>query len=189
MTHHCICAVKHKEAKRNCPDYNLCVRLGVQAEPARAKPAPCFIFDLDDTLADNGHRMEYMQKGDWDTYFARCVDDPLISHVAAVATSLARCGFPIAIITGRSESVREETEHWLRKHSIFFARLYMRKNGDVRANSVMKLEALAELRASGYEPLMAFDDQPQTCKMWRDAGVPCAQVKGAEDFIEYKQRA
>lgn len=150
---------------------------------------PCFIFDMDGTLADDGHRHEHMKAGDWDTYFARCVDDPLIEHVAVIASSLSIRGFPMIIVTGRSESVREETIHWLQKHSLFFEKLYMRKKGDVRNNSVMKLEALAELRASGYEPLMAFDDQPATCKMWRDAGVPCAQVKGAEDFIEYKQRA
>jgi hypothetical protein len=45
------------------------------------------------------------------------------------------------------------------------------------------------LRASGFLPLMAFDDQPEICAMWRAAGVPCAQVKGAEDFEKYKQGA
>lgn len=150
---------------------------------------PCFIFDMDGTLADDGHRHEHMRNGDWDTYFSLCGEDPVIEHVAAIARALHAAGFTLIAITGRSDSVRAETVSWLERHSIPVARVYTRKKGDVRNNSVMKLEALAELRASGLEPLMAFDDQPATCKMWRDAGVPCAQVKGAEDFIEYKQRA
>lgn len=149
----------------------------------------CFIFDLDDTLADNAHRMEHLRQGDWDTYFSLCPHDPLIEHVAEVAKALNSFGYAIVIITGRNDSVKKETEDWLKQHGLLVEKLYMRKKGDFRSNSVMKLEALAELRNAGYEPLMVFDDQPTSCKMWREAGVPCAQVKGNEHYEEFKQHA
>jgi phosphoglycolate phosphatase-like HAD superfamily hydrolase len=150
---------------------------------------PCFIFDMDGTLAEDAWRNEHMRNGDWDKYFSLCGEDPVIEHVAHIARALSEAGYTIIVVTGRSDSVRAETTLWLAEHKIDAYLIFMRKKGDVRNNSVMKLEALAELRARGFAPLMAFDDQPHTCKMWRDAGVPCAQVKGAEDFIEYKQRA
>ncbi len=149
----------------------------------------CFIFDLDDTLADNGHRMHLLRAGQWDDYFALCHADPPIEATVQCAIALHVRGFPIIIISGRSESVRAETEAWLIRHVCLTERLYLRPVGDFRPNSVVKLEALADLRAAGFEPLMAFDDQPATCAMWRAAGVPCAQVRGEEDFVEYKQGA
>jgi phosphoglycolate phosphatase-like HAD superfamily hydrolase len=151
---------------------------------------PCFIFDLDDTLADNTHRMHLMRAGQWEEYFAQCPADPLIAHVAECANALHAFGYAIIVISGRSESVRKETEAWLEKHlKCFVERTYLRPRGDFRKNSEVKLEALADLRAAGFAPLMAFDDQPETCAMWRLAGVPCAQVRGSEEFEEYKQGA
>jgi phosphoglycolate phosphatase-like HAD superfamily hydrolase len=151
----------------------------------------CFIFDLDDTLADNSHRMHMMQAGLWDEYFSACPHDPLIEHVAECANALHAYGYALVIISGRSENVREETEAWLTKHlKCYFSMIYLRKQNDFRANSVVKLEALADLRSRDFEPLMAFDDQPATCAMWRAAGVPCAQVRAAEEYpAEYKQGA
>jgi len=143
-------------------------------------PRKCFIFDLDDTLADNTHRMHRMRAGRWDDYFAACPEDPPIVAVVECAIALHNRGFPIFIISGRSESVRKETEAWLMRHVCLVERIYLRALGDFRSNSVVKLEALEDLRASGFLPLMAFDDQPATCEMWRRAGVPCAQVRSAE---------
>lgn len=148
----------------------------------------CFIFDLDGTLADDSHRAHHMHAGDWDTYFARCVDDPPITGVVECAIALHAHGFAIVAISGRSESVRAETEAWLMKHVCLFERVYLRPIGDFRKNSEVKLEALADLRTAGYEPLMVFDDQPQVCAMWQSAGLQCAQVKGIVDFEE-KTRA
>jgi phosphoglycolate phosphatase-like HAD superfamily hydrolase len=149
----------------------------------------CFIFDFDDTLADNTHRMPLLRSGNWDLYYAACRHDPVIRHVAEVANALHAFGYAIVIISGRSESTRADTDEWLERGlECFIEKLYLRPEGDFRPNSIVKLEALARLRAEGYEPLMAFDDQPQTCEMWRSAGVPCAQVKSEKDFVEYTQQ-
>jgi phosphoglycolate phosphatase-like HAD superfamily hydrolase len=144
----------------------------------------CIIFDLDGTLCDDTHRAHHMHAGDWDTYFARCIDDPPFEGVMFVARAVAgHCR--VVFITGRSESVKKETCDWLDAQGFRSYALYMRPVGDFRANSVIKLEALASVRAAGYVPLLVFEDQPQTCKMWRSAGVPVAQVGGKVDFVEH----
>jgi hypothetical protein len=52
----------------------------------------------------------------------------------------------------------------------------MRKEGDHRDDDIIKLELLEQVRADGFEPIMAFDDRNRVVAAWRSAGVPCAQV-------------
>jgi len=40
----------------------------------------------------------------------------------------------------------------------------------------VKREMLDRIRADGYNPIMAFEDRSRVVKMWREAGIPCAQV-------------
>ena len=78
----------------------------------------CFIFDLDGTLADDSHRAHFIASGtkDWDAYYAACPDDKPIEHTIQLAHDLHARGYKIVIITGRSETVRRETEDWLIRH-------------------------------------------------------------------------
>jgi phosphoglycolate phosphatase-like HAD superfamily hydrolase len=143
----------------------------------------CFIFDLDGTLADDSHRWHHVQRsGDWDSYYAAAVQDKAIDHVLKVALALQSSGYAIAIVTGRSESIRQETEDWLLRHGILFRELIMRKLTDRRRNSELKLSALEELRQRGYDVLMVFEDLPAAVATYRAAGVPCAQVADPEEL-------
>ena len=143
----------------------------------------CYIFDLDGTLADDSHRWHHVTKsGDWEAYYAAATEDKPIWHVIEVAKALHAAKFEIIIITGRSESIRAETEQWLLQHGILFRELIMRKRTDRRRNSELKLEALEELRLKGYLPLMVFEDLPAAVATYRRAGVPCAQVADPEEW-------
>ncbi len=87
----------------------------------------------------------------------------------------------IVYVSGRSDVCREQTVQWLIDHGFpfdfpFEDALYMRKKGDHRDDDHLKIEMLAQLRADGYEPIMAFDDRDRVVRAWREAGVPCAQV-------------
>ena len=148
----------------------------------------CYIFDLDGTLADDSHRVHHIASGtkDWDAYYAKCVDDKPIEHVLHVARSLRAAGFHIIIVTGRSEQVRHETTEWLLENGLLFDDLIMRKKGDYRKNSEVKIEALHALRAKGYFPLMGFDDLPAAVKVWREAGLPCAHVSAQNNFDDHR---
>jgi phosphoglycolate phosphatase-like HAD superfamily hydrolase len=136
----------------------------------------CYIFDIDGTLADATHRLPHIQKRskDWDSFFAECVNDAPIPHIVELAKSLP---LPVVCVSGRSDVVRAETDFWLRvKAGLMPAALYMRKAGDRRDDSLIKIEMLEELRADGWRPVMAFDDRDRVVAAWREAGIPCAQV-------------
>ena len=139
---------------------------------------PCFIIDIDGTIANGDHRLHHIQKDpkDWDTYFLACDADARIEHMWQLVTAIAVTQAAIIYVSGRSDICREQTENWLDRHGFPCDELYMRKQGDHRNDDVLKIEMLARVRADGYEPIMAFDDRNRVVKAWRDAGIPCAQV-------------
>jgi hypothetical protein len=65
------------------------------------------------------------------------------------------------------------TSPWLVAHD---SDVLMRKAGDHRNDDILKIEMLAEIRARGYEPLMAFDDRTRVVRAFRAAGIPVAQI-------------
>ena len=138
----------------------------------------CYIFDIDGTLADCSHRLHHIQKQpkDWTSFFADCHADAPISHIIDLARSLRIASAKqIVFVSGRSDECREQTERWLGDNGLT-GPLYMRKAGDHRDDDTIKIELLAELRADGFDPIMAFDDRDRVVKAWRAAGIPCAQV-------------
>ena len=70
----------------------------------------------------------------------------------------------------------EQTVAWLDRHGFPCDGLYMRKQGDHETDDTLKIKLLAQVRADGFEPIMAFDDRNRVVKAWRAAGIPCAQV-------------
>lgn len=139
----------------------------------------CFIFDLDGTLADCEHRRYLVEQGRWDEFYLACDQDKPFDHIVKVLVALAR-DYPIFIFSGRSDIARERTEEWLWDHLhnkiIGYHGLKMRKHGDNTPDEVLKKQWLDELRAEGWEVVMAFDDRNKVVDMWRANGVPCAQV-------------
>jgi phosphoglycolate phosphatase-like HAD superfamily hydrolase len=138
----------------------------------------CYLFDIDGTIADATHRLHHIQKDpkDWPAFFDACVDDKPIQHIIDLARRLAFCE-GVIFVSGRSDRVIEQTRSWLVRHGLsLWNGLYMRKDGDHRPDHIVKLELLQQIRADGFEPIMAFDDRSSVVQAWRDAGIPCAQV-------------
>lgn len=144
---------------------------------------PCFIFDIDGTLADGSHRIHHIVRTDgkpkdWDAYFAASLGDAPIEHMKAVAWALkdANVLYHIVYVTARPAEYRDATIQWMMRHSMPAGDLYCRPAGDRRDDDIVKIELLQRIRADGYEPIMAFDDRTRVVKAWRAAGIPCAQV-------------
>ena len=137
----------------------------------------CFIIDIDGTIANGDHRLHHIQKEPkaWDDYFLACSGDAPIEHMRHVVDALSLKA-SIVLVSGRSDLVREQTVAWLDEHGFPHDALYMRKQGDHTNDDILKIEMLAQVRADGYEPIMAFDDRNRVVKAWRAAGIPCAQV-------------
>lgn len=138
----------------------------------------CYIFDIDGTLADLSHRLHHIQKQpkDWDAFFRECGSDAPIEHICELARLLNDADQHIVLVSGRSEGYRKETKHWLDRHEISYHGIYMRQDGDHRPDHIVKSELMDRVRADGFEPVMIFEDREQVVKMWRERGIPCAQV-------------
>ncbi len=138
----------------------------------------CYLFDLDGTLADCGHRLRHIEgpKKDWRAFFAACGDDTPITHIARLAKTLWSAESKIVYVSGRSSECRIQTMQWIKQHDLPQAPLYMREEGDFRADDIVKGELLDQVIADGWEPIMAFDDRARVVAMWRARGIPCAQV-------------
>lgn len=139
---------------------------------------PCYVFDIDGTLSDLSHRLHHIQRQpkDWDAFFDACVEDDPIQHICSLARNLSH-HHDVVFVSGRSDRVRIQTDYWLKVCACLSGSgLYMRRDGDFRADDIVKLELLAQLRSDGFEPVMAFDDRDRVVAMWRAAGIPCAQV-------------
>jgi FMN phosphatase YigB (HAD superfamily) len=150
----------------------------------------CYIFDIDGTMADLTHRRHYIEQSpkNWPEFKARCYDDAPISHICDLARMLywsAREGcqtdydleYDVVLVSGRNECQRHLTELWLYEVALLPPmKLYMRADGDYRDDGIVKSELLQKLLADGYKPIMAFDDRDRVVNMWRQHGIPCAQV-------------
>jgi hypothetical protein len=142
---------------------------------------PLYIFDLDGTLALIEHRRHFVESPtkNWPAFFAACVDDAPNLPVVRTLLALKRSGADILIWSGRSDEVRQETEQWLRDHSIYemTGRLIMRKAGDHQNDETLKLSWLQAMPADDRNRLIAiFDDRDRVVNMWRTNGVACFQV-------------
>lgn len=141
------------------------------------------LFDLDGTLCDLTHRLHHIKNGadNWDAFFDACHLDTPILPVIALAKLIWGAGYRLVIVSGRSDVVRGKTEFWLRDHGVRYNSLIMRKDGDFRADDVVKSEILDTLLAGGAEILFAVDDRQRVVDMWRKRGVTCLQAAAWEE--------
>ena len=88
------------------------------------------IFDIDGTLADSQHRLQYLeqQPKQWDKFFSESIKDKYIPAVYNEYKKYKKAGHKIIILTGRPENQRALTEEWLYKKDIQYNELYMCPN-------------------------------------------------------------
>lgn len=144
-----------------------------------------YLVDIDGTIADNAHRQWVLEDKtrptvNWELFFQLMGDDKPFPHMLQLLTDLTRTkssAVRIVYVTGRPERWRNLTTRWLVLHRFPYPHsMYMRPDGDHRPDHVVKLELLEQIRKDGIIPVMSFDDRNTVVKMWREAGVPCAQV-------------
>lgn len=143
------------------------------------------VVDIDGTLAIVGDRLKYLQqeKKDWDAFYNSCFEDEPIQEMCDLVNLLYRKGnYQIVFLTGRRESVRHITAHWLGRNVFDSATapgektLLMRPNGDHRDDTEVKIE---QFKKAGYrveDIAFVLEDRDAMVKMWRDLGVRCLQV-------------
>lgn len=124
------------------------------------------ICDLDGTLALFGDKNPY------DRDFLQDELNPAVAHVIWKLGEYIH----LIIVSGRNDKFRDSTKEWLKKNSITYSALHMRKDGDDRKDSIVKTEIYENEIKGKYNINYVLDDRDQVVEMWRSKGLPCLQV-------------
>lgn len=150
------------------------------AEPYVADPAlpKVFLVDLDGTIAHNdGHRGFF----EWDKVGKDKPHQDIIDLGWVLETNDIK---PI-FVSGREDVCYDQTKAWIQKHwwldidtdgSDEEIVLFMRKAGDGRKDSVVKLEIFDREIRNNYNVLFCLDDRNQVVEAYRSIGLRVLQV-------------
>jgi FMN phosphatase YigB (HAD superfamily) len=143
------------------------------------------IFDIDGTLANGSHRVQYVRDKpkNWPRYNDLMHLDTVHEHVKKIYLALLeQMEYDIYIVSGREDKFRQVTETWLCHNGIdAYVELYMRKAGDYRSDDIVKEEILLT-KFNKDDIVCVFDDRPRVVRMWRKHGIP---VFDCGDGIEF----
>jgi len=128
-----------------------------------------YLFDVDGTLAAMSDRSPF----DW----PKVGDDDPRAQVITTAMAHAKAGFGIIVMSGRDAVCRKETMEWLDFYGVPFDDIFMRAEGDMRKDSIVKMELFDKHIRHNYDVVAVYDDRDQVVDMWRSIGVDCFQVQ------------
>lgn len=127
----------------------------------------CIIVDIDGTLAENvSGRSPFA----WD----RVGEDKVQKHIRTITNLYFNSEGPdnnVILFSGREDSCAEITTDWLRENTTHFTKLYMRKAGDDRKDSIVKREMFENHIRGKYFVDFVIDDRPQVLRMWVNLGL------------------
>ena len=139
----------------------------------------CIILDLDGTLCNVDHRVEYALTKQYDEFHSRLSGDKPNPAVQAIIRLLA-VNLNILVVTGRNAKWRTQTERWLTKHGIIVDDLLMRPDDDFTKDHELKLLMIERHFGSKEAVLknvvMALEDRDQVVEAFRNYGIPTWQV-------------
>lgn len=141
------------------------------------------IFDMDGTLADVSSIRHHVRERpkNFDAFHSESITCPPNHWVQMAAIDAHRDGFAVLIVTARREQWSMHTLLWLRDNHIHHDALFMRDNHDVRKDFLVKQDILAQIRALGLNPVLAFDDNPNVIDLWQSNGIDTIVVPGWEN--------
>lgn len=146
--------------------------------PKLGSKKKAILCDLDGTIALIEHRRHFVEgeHQNWDKFFEACDQDLPNTPVIELLKVLTFYGFKVYITSGRMETVREKTVHWLKENGVPYEKLTMRDKGDNTPDHVLKLSWLGKDVPNKEEILFVLDDRDKVVKMWREEGISCLQV-------------
>ena len=128
-------------------------------------------------VSDASSRQHYLDgpERNWHAFFDASVDDPPINEGLGLAARLAE-GRVVALVTARPARLASTTLAWLDRHDVEWDLLAMREDNDRRSSPDTKRDLLARLRAGGYTPVVALDDDIANLAMYRTEGVATVYI-------------
>lgn len=145
------------------------------------------ICDIDGTLANLDHRLNYIQGDvkDYDTFYERSKFDTVFTDIADAVNKLASEDYTILMLSGRPEKWGRLTDAWLRTNraamgaDVHFHHLFMRPSSENRADHLAKGTMMQTLFEKGLRKeaiKLVIDDRESVCNVWREMGLPLVQV-------------
>lgn len=174
--------VNRDEFRQNRVGRSVIVNMAMQYGLAQYVHNSDVVCDIDGTLANLEHRLQYINQGtkDWDSFFSHMhLDTPILQNVELVkALSYSN---NIILVSGRPETYRKITEEWLAHNHIQYFTLLMRKTRDTRADDIVKEEILnTYLRKDNIK--LVIDDRPRVIRMWQRNGLVVKDVGNGKEF-------
>lgn len=136
------------------------------------------VFDIDGTLANIEHRRSFVatKPKNWKAFNAGIVNDTPHEDIVWLTRHLFEHNTRIILCSGRGEEHRDVTEKQMKEFGVTHDKLYMRPAKDNRADYIVKVELLQQIRAEFGEPFLWFDDRQQVVDAIRGEGVRVLQV-------------
>lgn len=131
------------------------------------------IVDLDGTVAIMNGRgpFEWLKVG----------EDLPSNPIIELVLKLKADGLNIVFVSGRSQVCRELTLGWLKMYiKLDEYTLYMRKEKDMRPDTIVKKEILDNDLNSKFNIKYVLDDRNSVVQMWRDEGLTVLQVNDGD---------
>jgi predicted kinase len=135
----------------------------------------CIIVDIDGTLAHMVDRSPY----DYTKVSTDVLDETVAQIVRKYGRQEAFDLMPenyVIIVSGRQDTCREDTKRWLADNDVAYTELYMRAEGDIREDSIVKKEIYEQFIKPRYNVRFVLDDRDRVVKMWREQGLKVLQV-------------
>lgn len=143
------------------------------------------ICDLDGTIADITHRLQYVKEEpkDWKKFFSLIHNDELRRWVAdQVEKTLNEHNAKLIYVSARPETYREESERWLELNwAPYYELLIMRGENDKREDSLIKAE-IYEKYLRNLDIVAVFDDRPRVIRMWKEKGLNVVDCGSGIEF-------
>ncbi len=133
------------------------------------------ICDIDGVLANCDLRKHHITGvKDYAAFYSEIPRDTPILNTIRLLKDLDD-KYYIILITGRPDLYRKETEEWLATWGVKYDVLHMRKDGDHRPDTDIKLDIYNEFISGKYHIIAIFEDRTRVVKMWRELHLPCWQ--------------
>jgi len=137
------------------------------------------IVDIDGTISKVGDRIKYLKQEpkDWDCFYNACFEDDPFTEIVDLVVILDAV-YDIVFCTGRRESVREQTESWIKSNFPldFCYKLLMRKDNDFRHDTIIKPELLSEAGIKNEDIVFVLEDRNSMVAELRKRGFKVLQV-------------
>lgn len=135
---------------------------------------PAIIFDADGTTTDVRPYRHHVTdpNRNFHAFHTESVDAAPVPMTKALWDAYGAAGWDRLIVTARSVEYRHVTVWWhLLNGFDGDAGLWMRRAGDHRPDGDVKVDILTAIRAAGFDPRIAVDDNPSVLPVWKAHGL------------------